>query len=91
MTSTLTYLSLTVCDSNVFLGLAYDKLRKLDESEKAYRLAIEVKPKEPSAWQGLVSLYETLGEQKLDEYRNATLQLAEIFMEVYVLGSGLYQ
>lgn len=42
----------------VFLGLARFNLKKVSESEKAYRSAIAIDPLQPLAWKGLISLYE---------------------------------
>ncbi|KAI9791465.1 MAG: Superkiller protein 3 [Peltula sp. TS41687] len=67
--------------ANVFLGLAFDKLERYDESAEAYIRATKSKTAEPLAWQGLVSLYEKQGQKKLDPYSEAALRLAEIYME----------
>lgn len=42
----------------VFLGVAQLSLKKVSESEAAYRAAIEIDQRQPLAWQGLISLYE---------------------------------
>ncbi|KNF03722.1 hypothetical protein PSTG_03244 [Puccinia striiformis f. sp. tritici PST-78] len=42
----------------VFLGLAQLNLKKVSESEAAYRAAIGIDQAHPLAWQGLISLYE---------------------------------
>ena len=76
--------------SNVFLGLALDKQEKNDESERAYFVAAESKPRDVLVWQGLINLYEKQAGKKLDGYQNAALQLAEIFMEAYVLRTSSF-
>ena len=71
--------------SNVFLGLALDRQNQNDASEAAYKEATRIKIGDQLAWQGLVTLYEKQAGQKLDDYHSATLHLAEIFMQEYVL------
>lgn len=66
---------------NVFLGLALDKQNFNDDSETAYRSASKSKPTEALAWQGLITLYEKQMQMKLDEYHQAAIHLAEIYME----------
>ena len=68
-------------NATVFLGLAYEKQDQHEVSETAYRAAIKLKDKDPLAWQGLVTLYEKQAGKKLDEYHDAAISLAEIFME----------
>ena len=70
--------------SNVFLGLALDKKYQYEDSEKAYSAAINIKGKDALAWQGLITLYEKQAGKKLNEYHNATINLAELHMEEYV-------
>ncbi|KAH8819703.1 hypothetical protein F5884DRAFT_815815 [Xylogone sp. PMI_703] len=64
---------------NVFLGFALEKLNKLNNAEKAYIAATKIKESDPQAWQGLIKLYEKQGSNKIDEYRVATLRLAQIY------------
>ena len=71
--------------SNVFLGLALDKKNQYDGSEKAYNAAATIKGNDALAWQGFITLYEKQAAKKLNEYHNATIHLAELFMEEYVL------
>ena len=66
--------------ANVFLGLALDKQNQNEASEKAYRGAINNKKQDVLAWQGLVALYEKQAGEKLDDYHDAALHLAEIHM-----------
>ncbi|KAI9927714.1 hypothetical protein ASPWEDRAFT_52295 [Aspergillus wentii DTO 134E9] len=67
--------------ANVFLGLALDKLNKHGDAEKAYLAAARVKESDRTAWQGLISLYEKQGGQKIEEYREAVIKLGLIFAE----------
>lgn len=69
---------------NVFLGLAYDKLNKNDESEQAYLAATRIKDGDRTAWQGLITLYEKQNNLKLDAWHVAALRLAQIFADAYV-------
>lgn len=70
--------------SNVFLGRAFEKLDRNEESEEAYQIAIGIKDKDALAWQGLVGLYEKQADRKLDHYHDAAIRLAEIHMHEYV-------
>ncbi len=70
--------------SSVFQGLALDKKNQYEESEKAYDAATKIKGDDALAWQGLITLYEKQAGQKLNEYHNAAIHLAELFMEEYV-------
>ncbi|KAL8711082.1 MAG: hypothetical protein Q9220_004463 [cf. Caloplaca sp. 1 TL-2023] len=71
--------------ANVFLGLAFEKQGRNEESEKAYRAAASLKASDPLAWQGLISLYEQQGGRKLSEYHDAATHLATLLMEMYVV------
>ncbi|KAK2837420.1 hypothetical protein Q5P01_014632 [Channa striata] len=42
----------------VFIGLAASELEQPDQSQSAYKKAIELEPDQPLAWQGLANLYE---------------------------------
>ncbi|KAJ5115907.1 hypothetical protein N7456_000255 [Penicillium angulare] len=66
---------------HVFLGLANDKLNKVDESEAAYLAATQLKSADRTAWQGLISLYERQGSQRLGSYRQAVLNYGQILAE----------
>ncbi|KAK4690960.1 superkiller protein 3, partial [Lecanoromycetidae sp. Uapishka_2] len=68
-------------NANVFIGLAYDKQEQYEASETAYKVAVKSKNKDLLAWQGLVTLYERQAGKKLNEYHDAVLSLAEIYME----------
>lgn len=71
---------LKLFNRNIFLGLALDQKNLFDKSEQAYRAAAISKPDEALAWQGLIALYEKQSAAKLDEYYEAALHLAEIYM-----------
>ncbi|KAL8809586.1 MAG: hypothetical protein Q9223_004524 [Gallowayella weberi] len=68
--------------ANVFLGLAFEKQSRNEDSEKAYKAAVAFKANDPLAWQGLISLYEQQGGRKLDEYHDAAFRLASLFVAV---------
>jgi superkiller protein 3 len=59
-------------------------LNRYEESLQAYKLAIGAKPNEALAWQGLISLYEKQAGKRLDDYHEAAIHLAEIYMQEYV-------
>lgn len=63
------------------MGLALDKQNFNDDSETAYRSASKSKPTDALAWQGLITLYEKQTQMKVDEYHQAAIHLAEIYME----------
>lgn len=68
----------------MFLGLAFEKQSRNEDSEKAYIAATAIKANDPLAWQGLISLYELQGGRKLDEYHDTAIRLAHLYMDVYV-------
>ncbi len=63
----------------IFLGFARDKLEDIEGAEKAYEAATKLKPNDPQALKGLITLYENLGQKFLDKYHVVALQLAEIY------------
>uniref|UniRef100_A0A093VJB8 Superkiller protein 3 n=1 Tax=Talaromyces marneffei PM1 TaxID=1077442 RepID=A0A093VJB8_TALMA len=67
--------------AHVFLGLAQDKLGKPDEAESSYLAASRIKDKDKTAWQGLITLYEKQGSNKLDAYHDVALRLGQILAE----------
>jgi superkiller protein 3 len=69
--------------SHIFLGYANDKLNNTDESERAYINATRIKADDRTAWQGLISLYDKQGGNKLDAYHEAVIQLGKIFAAKY--------
>ena len=75
--------------SYVFLGLALDKQIQDDEAAKAYVEATRINRDDTLAWQGLVSLYERQSGNRIDDYHNAVVRLAELFMKVYVIRAAL--
>lgn len=62
----------------VFLGLALERQGKIDESERVYNFARDLKPKELLALQGLLSVYELQAARKVDDYGITARQLAQI-------------
>ncbi|KAI9825314.1 MAG: hypothetical protein M1819_000560 [Sarea resinae] len=67
--------------ANVFLGLALDKQGNFEEAIKAYDAATKIKDNDALAWQGLVNLYENQTVKNVDDYRQAAVRLAEIYMK----------
>lgn len=65
--------------AKLFLGRAYEKQNKHDDSAKAYHAAANSKPDDSQAWLGLCSVYEAQGQSKVDDYREAAVRVAEIF------------
>ncbi|KAL1303135.1 hypothetical protein AAFC00_006567 [Neodothiora populina] len=65
--------------ANLFLGRARQKQSKPGEAAKAYISATKLKPDDAQAWLGLCDLYESQGPSKIDEYREATVKVAEIY------------
>lgn len=74
-------------DRHVFLGLAQDKLGKTEEAESSYLAASRIKDTDKTAWQGLITLYEKQGSNKLDAYRDVTVKLGQILAEKYTFSS----
>lgn len=64
-----------------FLAFALDKKGSQDDAEKTYDTATKVRPTEPTAWQGLIKLYEKQAASKLPAYQHATVRLAEIYRD----------
>jgi len=58
------------------MGRAYDKIAKYDESEKAYKAAMQLKPDDDQALKGLHQLYEVQTSAKVSEYIQVSLQIA---------------
>ncbi|KAF7198118.1 Superkiller protein 3 [Pseudocercospora fuligena] len=65
--------------AKLFLARALELQKKYDEAAKHYRSAADAKPDDSQAWQGLLSVYEAQGSARLDEYRDASVKVAEIF------------
>ena len=66
----------------LYQGFAYDHLDQVEQAEKAYKQAYLLKPTDPQALKGLVTLYEKHGSDNLDRYHDVAqilaLQLAEV-------------
>jgi hypothetical protein len=71
----------------LFLGRAYDKLEKPEESEKVYNEATTIKPADDQAWQGLRALYEAQGSKMVDKFLKVSEALAEIYAAAYVVNN----
>lgn len=74
----------------MFLGLSLFHQKNYEESEKAYRTAVDIEAEErqrkerkerPEAWQGLLNLYEE--QRRVDEYMDAALRVAGIWRDQY--------
>ncbi|EME78074.1 uncharacterized protein MYCFIDRAFT_205391 [Pseudocercospora fijiensis CIRAD86] len=65
--------------ARLFLARALELQKKYDEAAKHYRSAADAKPDDSQAWQGLLSVYEAQGSARLDEYREASVKVAQIF------------
>ncbi|KAK3049478.1 Superkiller protein 3 [Extremus antarcticus] len=65
--------------AKLFLGRALEKQHKLEDAAQAYQSAAELKPDDSQAWLGLCSLYEAQGGNKVDEFRQASVHVAEIY------------
>lgn len=65
--------------AKLFLGRALDRIGKKEESAEAYKEATQIKPDEDQAWLGLRTVYETQRSEKVDEYTQVGLKLAEIY------------
>ncbi|KAK0384382.1 hypothetical protein NLU13_8469 [Sarocladium strictum] len=66
---------------HIFLAFALDKQGILDEAEREYQAATELRPHDPQAWQGLIKLFEKQGAKKLVDYQQVAIRLAQIFHE----------
>ena len=66
-------------NARVFLAVAKLNLEKYQESEEAYRTAIDAQPKTLLAWQGLASFYEKT--DRWDKYLETQRKLADLALE----------
>ncbi|KAF4589274.1 Superkiller protein 3 [Ophiocordyceps camponoti-floridani] len=65
----------------VFLAFALDNKNELIEAETVYLEAIESRPQDPQAYQGLVKVYEKMGTRKLTDYQRIVINLARILAD----------
>ncbi|KIW15052.1 hypothetical protein PV08_07839 [Exophiala spinifera] len=65
----------------LFLGFAREKLNDLDAAEKAIRKAADLKPQDPQAYKGLITLFEKQGSSKVDAYHDVAFKLADIYAQ----------
>ncbi|KAL0571344.1 Superkiller protein 3 [Marasmius crinis-equi] len=68
-------------NANVFLGLASLELGDYDEGEQAYKKAIDSKPEQLTAWQGLSKFYEK--REEWDKYADTLERLMKIHAQKY--------
>lgn len=57
-------------------------MNHFSEAERAYLAATRIKGDDKPAWQGLISLYEKQGNQKLEQYMEAVINLAQVFADL---------
>ncbi|PHH80330.1 hypothetical protein CDD80_1969 [Ophiocordyceps camponoti-rufipedis] len=65
----------------VFLAFALDNKNESIEAETVYLEAIESRPQDPQAYQGLVKVYEKMGTRKLADYQRIVISLARILAD----------
>jgi superkiller protein 3 len=65
----------------LYQGFAYDHLDQVELSEGAYSKANLLKPADPQALKGLITLYEKHGANKLDQYHDVARNLALSYAE----------
>ena len=65
----------------LFLGFACEKLDQDEQAEKAYEVAASIRPKDPQALKGLISLDEKRSSARLDHYHHIVHRLAELYAE----------
>ncbi|KAF3902770.1 hypothetical protein AA313_de0204418 [Arthrobotrys entomopaga] len=64
--------------AHIYLGFALFRLHEVKDSEQTYQAAIKLNPSDPTAWQGLTTLYEET--QQIDEYLDIVKELLLIYM-----------
>lgn len=65
----------------LYQGFAYDHLDQVEPSEAAYNKANLLKPTDPQALKGLITLYEKHGGKKLDQYHDVAQTLALLYAD----------
>lgn len=65
----------------MFLGFAEEKLKHLDEAEKALRKAADLKPQDVQPYKGLIRLYEQQGSDKVAAYHEIAEKIGGIYAE----------
>lgn len=68
--------------AKLFQGRAFEKQGKLEDASKTYYSAARSKPEDTQAWLGLCSLFESQSANKVDEYREAAVKVAELYAKV---------
>ncbi|KAF9267372.1 superkiller protein 3 SKI3 [Marasmius fiardii PR-910] len=66
-------------NANVFLGLTALELEEYEQSEQAYKKAIDLKPEQLTAWQGLSKFYER--REEWDKYAGVLERLMNLFSQ----------
>jgi superkiller protein 3 len=66
---------------HLFSGFALAEKNQLEDAEKAYEAAAQLKPTDGQPWQGLIKLYTKQKAAKLVKYQEAALKLAAIYHE----------
>ncbi|KAG7088368.1 hypothetical protein E1B28_012371 [Marasmius oreades] len=66
-------------NANVFLGLASLELEEYDQGEQAYKKAIDVKPEQLTAWQGISKFYER--REDWDKYAGVLERLMNLYAQ----------
>lgn len=67
--------------AKLFLGRAFEKQGKVIDASQAYSSAANLKPDDPQAWLGLCILFENQGSANVDDFRDASIRLAQIYAE----------
>lgn len=65
----------------LYQGFAYDHLDQVEQSEGAYKQANLLKPADPQALKGLITLYDKNSSKMLDQYHEVAQTLALQFAE----------
>ncbi|KAI9685324.1 MAG: Superkiller protein 3 [Bathelium mastoideum] len=68
--------------AKLFLGRGLDKQGKIDDAIKTYESATAIKPNDDQAWLGLRTLYEDRGPEKVGEYIDVSIRLADLYAEL---------
>jgi len=66
-------------NAHVFAGISQLNLSLFGDSEISFRQAVDITPTGPLAWQGLVNLFEKIGN--LAGMKEASLALADIYSQ----------
>lgn len=64
------------------MAYALDRKDRLDEAQTVYQTATQLRPQEVQAWQGLIKLFERQDTEKLADYQQVAVKLAQIFYNI---------